>query len=43
MNALTLCDEHGDVATTNLVEKWIDEAERRGCFLCEATQPERQM
>ena len=24
-----LCDEHGDVASTSLLETWIDEAERR--------------
>jgi starvation-inducible DNA-binding protein len=34
-----LCDEHGDVATTSLLEVWIDEAERRSWFLFEATQP----
>ena len=31
-----LCDEHGDVATTSLLENWIDEAERRTWFLYEA-------
>jgi starvation-inducible DNA-binding protein len=31
-----LCDEHGDVATTSLIEVWIDEAERRVWFLFEA-------
>jgi starvation-inducible DNA-binding protein len=31
-----LCDEHGDVATTSLLENWIDEAERRVWFLFEA-------
>jgi starvation-inducible DNA-binding protein len=31
-----LCDEHGDVATTSLLETWIDEAERRTWFLFEA-------
>jgi starvation-inducible DNA-binding protein len=33
-----LCDEHGDVATTSLLENWIDEAERRTWFLFEATR-----
>ena len=33
-----LCDEHGDVATTSLIEIWIDEAERRTWFLFEATR-----
>jgi starvation-inducible DNA-binding protein len=31
-----LCDEHGDVASTSLLENWIDEAERRTWFLFEA-------
>src|ERR1700742_3332573 len=31
-----LCDELGDVATTSLLEVWIDEAERRTWFLYEA-------
>jgi len=29
-------EEHGDVATTSLIEVWIDEAERRVWFLYEA-------
>src|SRR5215470_7724634 len=33
-----LCDEHGDVATTSLIENWIDEAERRTWFLYEASR-----
>ena len=33
-----LCDEHGDVATTSLLENWIDETERRTWFLFEATR-----
>ena len=33
-----VCDEHGDVATTSLLEVWIDEAERRTWFLFEATR-----
>jgi starvation-inducible DNA-binding protein len=31
-----LCEEQGDVATTSLLEVWIDEAERRTWFLFEA-------
>ena len=34
-----VCDEHGDVATTSLLEIWIDEAERRTWFLFEASRP----
>ncbi len=33
-----LCDEHGDVATTSMLEIWIDEAERRVWFLFEASR-----
>ena len=33
-----LTSEHGDVATTSLLENWIDEAERRTWFLFETTQ-----
>jgi starvation-inducible DNA-binding protein len=33
-----LCDEEGDVASTSLIETWIDEAERRTWFLFEATR-----
>jgi starvation-inducible DNA-binding protein len=32
------CDEYNDVATTSLLEGWIDEGERRTWFLCEATR-----
>ena len=31
-----VCDEHGDVATTSMLEVYIDEAERRVWFLYEA-------
>lgn len=31
-----VCDHHGDVATTSLLENWIDEAQRRAWFLAEA-------
>jgi starvation-inducible DNA-binding protein len=33
-----LCDESGDVASTSLLENWIDEAERRTWFLFETTR-----
>ena len=33
-----LCDEQGDVATTSLLENWIDQTERRAWFLFEATR-----
>ncbi len=33
-----VCDEHNDVATTSLIEIWIDESERRLWFLFEATR-----
>ncbi|AEU34907.1 Dps family protein [Granulicella mallensis] len=33
-----LCDEAGDVATTSLLENWIDEAQRRSWFLFETTR-----
>jgi starvation-inducible DNA-binding protein len=31
----SICDEYADVATTSLIEVWIDEAERRHWFLTE--------
>jgi starvation-inducible DNA-binding protein len=33
-----LCDAAGDVATTSLLENWIDDAQRRIWFLFEATR-----
>ncbi len=33
-----VCDEHNDVATTSLIEVWIDESERRTWFLFEASR-----
>jgi starvation-inducible DNA-binding protein len=30
-----LCEHHGDVATTSLIEIWVDETERRQWFLAE--------
>src|SRR5215472_6989042 len=32
-----LSEEHGDVATTSLIEVWIDQTERRAWFLAETT------
>jgi starvation-inducible DNA-binding protein len=33
-----VCEKHGDVATTSLIEIWIDETERRTWFLFETTR-----
>jgi len=33
-----LCDEHNDVATTSLLENYIDQAERRAWFLFESSR-----
>jgi starvation-inducible DNA-binding protein len=33
-----VCDTYGDVATTSLLEVWMDEAERRTWFLFESTR-----
>jgi len=33
-----VCEEHRDVATTSLIEIWIDETERRTWFLFEASR-----
>ncbi|MGD0831487.1 MAG: DNA starvation/stationary phase protection protein [Terracidiphilus sp.] len=33
-----LCDDGGDVATASLLEVWIDQSQRRGWFLFEATR-----
>jgi starvation-inducible DNA-binding protein len=33
-----VCETHGDVVTTSLLETWIDEAEKRAWFLFEATR-----
>lgn len=33
-----VCEQYGDVATTSLLEVWIDETERRAWFLFEATR-----
>ncbi|WP_165234754.1 Dps family protein [Aquisphaera insulae] len=37
--AHAVCDEHQDVATTSLIENWIDETERRTWFLSEIAGP----
>ena len=33
-----VCDEHNDIASTSLIEVWIDETERRTWFLFEASR-----
>ena len=33
-----VCEDHNDVATTSLIETWIDEAERRAWFLRETLE-----
>ena len=38
--AHNICDEHRDIATTSLIETWVDETERRSWFLFEAGQRE---
>src|SRR6201996_1449445 len=39
MKALhTLCDDAGDVATTSVLENWIDETQRRSWFLYEMSR-----
>lgn len=38
--AHNVCDKHRDVATTSLIEVWIDETERRTWFLFEASRQE---
>jgi len=37
-SAHELCEYHGDVATTSLIEIWIDETERRQWFLAEVVR-----
>jgi starvation-inducible DNA-binding protein len=39
--AHSLCGEEDDVATTSLIEVWIDEAERRTWFLFEASRRDK--
>lgn len=36
--AHAVCEEHNDVASTSLIENWIEEAERRAWFLFEITR-----
>lgn len=38
--AHAVCEDHNDVASTSLIEVWIDEAERRSWFLYECTRAE---
>ena len=36
--AHAVCEEHGDVASTNVLERWIDEAEQRAWQLFEVSR-----
>ena len=36
-----VCEEHHDIATTSVIEVWIDETERRLWFLFEAAERDR--
>ncbi len=36
--AHNVCEDHNDIATTSLIEVWIDETERRTWFLFEASR-----
>ncbi|MDX3806215.1 Dps family protein [Bosea thiooxidans] len=36
-----VCEAHNDVASTSLIEVWIDDSERRSWFLYETTRQER--
>lgn len=36
--AHNVCEEYKDIASTSLIENWIDESERRSWFLFESTQ-----
>jgi starvation-inducible DNA-binding protein len=38
--AHSVCEEHNDIATTSLIEVYIDETERRTWFLFEASRPQ---
>jgi starvation-inducible DNA-binding protein len=37
--AHSVCQEHNDIATTSMIEVWIDETERRTWFLFESGRP----
>jgi starvation-inducible DNA-binding protein len=37
-SAHEVCEEYNDVATTSLIEVWIDQTERRTWFLSEVVQ-----
>jgi starvation-inducible DNA-binding protein len=37
--AHNVCEQHRDIATTSLIEVWVDETERRAWFLFEASRP----
>ena len=36
-----VCEEHGDIASTSLIEVWVDESERRSWFLFETSRREQ--
>ena len=36
-----VCEEHGDIASTSLIEAWVDESERRSWFLFETSRREQ--
>jgi starvation-inducible DNA-binding protein len=38
--AHNVCEDHKDIATTSLIEVYIDETERRTWFLFEASRPQ---
>ena len=38
-----VCDQHNDIATASLIENWIDESERRSCFLRRSEATPRSM
>jgi starvation-inducible DNA-binding protein len=37
-SAHEVCEKHNDVATTTLIEVWIDQTERRAWFLRETAE-----
>ena len=37
--ARTVCEDHGDTATSSMMDDWIDQAERRLWFLYETSRP----
>jgi starvation-inducible DNA-binding protein len=41
-SAHAICERHNDVATTSLIENWVDETERRAWFLRETLHAEAE-